>query len=502
MKLKNAKQLFAAVIIMTVIILACGAVTAKVAPQVRSCMLLFAALFSAVGIAVCALSLCKKIKIETAVLITVLMLGILFATVFPPFSVPDEKVHYATAYSYSNKLMLDFSDESNFVTMRSEDCQLVYSADVHISGKNIVIAKDNFSFFAKSTDKEICSAEQCTLRFFAYLPSAVGITIGRLCGLGAYPVFYLARIFNAAFFAVLLFFAIREMPFNKGAIAVIGMLPMSLHLAGGCTYDVFTIGLTLIMFARLVRLIYSKGELPAKDFITTLIICLLAIPYKIVYFTVPLTALLIPKERFKNGRHRAICVTSIILIGLVGIAALQLPARLGRLTGAEEGVIKNTYTLPMLIKNPIGTVKLLFNTMCIADSWYYETMVGRLLGWLEFGLPSIYVVLFSLLMFISFVKKEDEPGTLKTGGRLLCLSCVALTVIATLLLLCIGHTPSTSPYIQGVQGRYFIPILPLVMLAVRNNTLVFKKDIDKYLVLTGGLLNILVLLRVCMGMFA
>ena len=69
-----------------------------------------------------------------------------------------------------------------------------------------------------------------------------------------------------------------------------------------------------------------------------------------------------------------------------------------------------------------------------------------------------------------------------------------------MLVLCIDHTSTSSMHIQGVQGRYFIPILPLVMLAVRNNTLVLKKDIDRYLVLAGGTANIFLLLRVCLGM--
>lgn len=498
---KRLKSVVAGAAIMLVIVLACIAVAAKVPFRAKKCVTLFSALFMAAGAVVCTVMLCKKVKFEIAVPITVAVTAILFAVVFPPFSVPDEKVHYATAYSYSNKLMLDFSDGEDFVFMRSDDCKLITSSDIHVTGKNIFRVEDEFSLFCKNRDKDTCFESLCTVRFLAYLPSAIGITIGRLCRLGAYPVFYLARIFNALFFAFLLFTAIKEMPFNKGALAVIGLLPMSLHLAGGCTYDVYTIGLTLIMFARLVRLIYSKGELSTKDYITTLVICLLAVPYKIVYFTVPLIALLIPKERFRNGRHRAICVGSIILIGVLGIAALQIPARLGRLTGEEEGIIKNTYTLGMLIKNPIGTLKLLFNTLCITASWYYETMLGRFLGWLELGLPSIYTVIFTLLLFTAFVKKEDEPEVLKTGGRLLCALCSFLTVILTMLLLCIGWTPAGSPFIQGVQGRYFIPILPLVMLAVRNNTLVLKKDIDRCLVLAGGTANILLLLRVCMGMF-
>ena len=498
---KRLKPVIAGAAAMLVVALACIAVIAKMPAQAKSCTALFAGLAMLACATVCTVVLCKKVKFEITAAVTVAVIAMMFALIFPPFSVPDEKVHYATAYSYSNKLMLDFSDGDDYVFMRSDDCKLINSSDVRVSGENIFRVGNEFSFFNGSKDKEMCFESLCTFRFFAYLPSAIGITIGRLCCLGAYPVFYLARIFNALFFAVLMFIALKEMPFNKGALAVIGLLPMSLHLSGGCTYDVYTIGLTLIMFARLVRLIYSKGGLSTKDFVTTLIICLLAIPYKIVYFTVPLIALLIPKERFKNGKRRAICVSAIILAGLLGIAALQIPARLGRLTGAEEGIIENTYTLGMPVKNPIGTVKLLFNTLCITASWYYETMLGRFLGWLEFGLPSIYVVVFTLLLFVAFIKKEDEPAPLKAGGRLLCALCAFITVIVTMLLLCIGWTPAGSPFIQGVQGRYFIPILPLVMLAVRNNTLVLKKDIDRYLVLAGGMANIFLLLRVCMGMF-
>ncbi|MCR4689560.1 MAG: DUF2142 domain-containing protein, partial [Saccharofermentans sp.] len=39
-------------------------------------------------------------------------------------------------------------------------------------------------------------------------------------------------------------------------------------------------------------------------------------------------------------------------------------------------------------------------------------------------------------------------------------------------------TPKTSPIILGIQGRYFIPYLPLVLLLTRSKSLCFKRNND------------------------
>ena len=66
----------------------------------------------------------------------------------------------------------------------------------------------------------------------------------------------------------------------------------------------------------------------------------------------------------------------------------------------------------------------------------------------------------------------------------------------------LSWTPVGSEYIMGVQGRYFLPMLPLFLVILRNNRIVVRKNIDK-LAIEGLLLLqtgvIFYLLRSCIG---
>mgnify|MGYP000214115153 FL=1 len=42
----------------------------------------------------------------------------------------------------------------------------------------------------------------------------------------------------------------------------------------------------------------------------------------------------------------------------------------------------------------------------------------------------------------------------------------------------LNFTPDFCTYIAGVQGRYFLPFLPLLVLAVKNKTIYIRKKMD------------------------
>ena len=54
----------------------------------------------------------------------------------------------------------------------------------------------------------------------------------------------------------------------------------------------------------------------------------------------------------------------------------------------------------------------------------------------------------------------------------LCAACGGLTMLSML----IAWTPVSSRVILGVQGRYFLPFLPVLLLALKNRTVVLTKD--------------------------
>jgi uncharacterized membrane protein len=50
-------------------------------------------------------------------------------------------------------------------------------------------------------------------------------------------------------------------------------------------------------------------------------------------------------------------------------------------------------------------------------------------------------------------------------------------------------------FVDGLQGRYFLPLLPLLLILFQQNNLVPKKGIDRPLVFCGVLCNAFLLLE-------
>ena len=57
-------------------------------------------------------------------------------------------------------------------------------------------------------------------------------------------------------------------------------------------------------------------------------------------------------------------------------------------------------------------------------------------------------------------------------------------------------TPKGAEVIAGVQGKYFIPVLPIAMLALQNNRIVLKKKIDTFLISGTCVLQIAALMSI------
>jgi uncharacterized membrane protein len=61
----------------------------------------------------------------------------------------------------------------------------------------------------------------------------------------------------------------------------------------------------------------------------------------------------------------------------------------------------------------------------------------------------------------------------------------------------LGYTPREMTYITGVQGRYFIPLLPLVLLTIFDKRLVLTVDLRKSAWFLQCFVSIYALIRIC-----
>ena len=125
-------------------------------------------------------------------------------------------------------------------------------------------------------------------------------------------------------------------------------------------------------------------------------------------------------------------------------------------------------------------------TLIGLGSWYWNTMIGSSLGWLEIPVRGYLITILTICLFLSvFSVKEDECAVFSTQRQKTCMGVIVfLGVVLIHLVMFVGWTGLASKQIQGVQGRYFIPLLPLFLLLFRGKGIVLGKHVPSLIAVT------------------
>ena len=125
------------------------------------------------------------------------------------------------------------------------------------------------------------------------------------------------------------------------------------------------------------------------------------------------------------------------------------------------------------------------NTLLVSGDGFLETMLGMQLGWLNVFVSRIVIYGLLLLLLLSIVRTEDSgnssraeiSGLHKASFLVVCGLSVAM-VFASMFM---SWTPRGSISIMGIQGRYFLPLLPLLWMTCYSPNITLKKDVSRKL---------------------
>lgn len=121
------------------------------------------------------------------------------------------------------------------------------------------------------------------------------------------------------------------------------------------------------------------------------------------------------------------------------------------------------YTPGYILSHPLDTLRLLVRTVIENTDHYIRTLVGGSLGYYTLDLAWGWVIVLYLLLAWAMLPAGDHPlaGRMRAGAFVLVLLCCALSVAG-----CLTWTPTYSETLYGLQGRYFLPVLPLGLLCL------------------------------------
>jgi uncharacterized membrane protein len=109
-------------------------------------------------------------------------------------------------------------------------------------------------------------------------------------------------------------------------------------------------------------------------------------------------------------------------------------------------------------------------------------MIGSQLGWLNDYVPVVLVRIFGILLVISFFRRSYESETLSVKMRTAMILFSFISILMIIAGMLITWTPITYGAVEGVQGRYFLPILLPILLSFRGNKIIANEKCDIVLI--------------------
>ncbi len=457
----------------------------------------------------------KRVRPERSALAAVLVLGSLYLFVLPPLSAPDEIAHFASAYAISNQMMgMDRTDEYGFVLMRQEDEFLQnieqVGGDETRTSLGRVLNEDTWQKIMDRVTPVFVGAEQKVMIAsvsgqnhttpVSYLAPAIGITIGRLLGVNCIILAFMGRFCNLLLYAGMVYGAVKFLPFGKMVLFGVAILPMSLHLAASYSYDTFLMAMCFFFGSYCLHLAYVKPMLHWKDIVLLAVLAAMFGPCKMVYAVMLGFCLLIPVKKFGDWKKWGISAAAV----LAAFAAAMILVNRATITNYAvstdtyvEWAAEPAYSFSMILHNPLMYARVMYDSLVhLGDEWSLQ-LFGSMLGNLDpvLSVPFWVIVAMAACLVVLSLRNAGEALYMKAWHKwwigLLAFGCLAGLMTAML----IAWTPLSSPVVEGVQGRYLLPVIPFVFLCLKNEKVVRTDGDDGKLIFYMCALNGYVILR-------
>lgn len=319
-----------------------------------------------------------------------------------------------------------------------------------------------------------------------YAPQVVSMWVAMVLDFSVAKTFFLVRLAGLAMWLAMCAFGLKKMR-TYGWIALIVILtPLSLQIASGVTADSMTVGATMVFLGLLIdklltRTVFTKAEMVAMLASVALLACV-----KMPYVGVILLLLILPEEVFpsfsrssllcsqRRAKWACLAVAGTLAAAIVAIwTAIAQHGNVPFLAVATNSDFSENAQVSYLLRHPINVLFRLVRAYSPAKHY-----PGTSAGWLVtdyvgcLGLNAYFIPNWATALYFAVLggagaalhKGAHKPDFLSTRARWGTGALVLGLFVLVNLMLFVTWTPLSDPVINGIQARYFIPIMAVLPL--------------------------------------
>ena len=376
--------------------------------------------------------------------------GLALIALTPPFCTPDEPAHLYRAWSTSKgtfvirggaavpRTLVESARTMLRMTRGAETAPVTWRALRALA--RTPLRADDAVFIATVPDaaREPLAYTAPNYTPIGYVATAPAVALGALAGLAPILLVYAARVANLLVATAIIGWAISIAPFGRWTLTLIALTPMAVFMRGALSIDALTMAFAIALFVAILR---AK---PGAVIVMSFLLCAI----KPGYALMPLLALAVPKLRARRGAMIAMFVAII-----AGIAMTIAFARDASVTtdASSRGI--------GVLHQPVGYATALAGEARRDAKLLVVELVADF-GWLDAPAPFAFALLW--LCGVIAMALIDGRWLLSARARVWSLLLFAAQVAALFTLIHLS-TPGDR-FLTGLQGRYFLPTLPLAFL--------------------------------------
>lgn len=302
----------------------------------------------------------------------------------------------------------------------------------------------------------------------AYIPQSLAMFLARMFTDRIDLILYAARLGSVIMTGILFFLAIRRSPAGKRILLAAACLPLTLQEAASASCDGITIAGICLITAELLRRFCGQEEKNIPSALRSAAIGAGAVLCKLLYGPVLLLGLMTGADAGDRKQRRR---NNLIMFGtFAACLALWYLLSVRNLAG-QEGLTSGALNRAgEVAANPL----ILFGAQA-------RTVIAGAPGWIRqmfgvFGRLDVFspwpLTALAGASFLGVALTDGGIGSLpgdRKRARNFRLLTAGIFILCWMLLsasLLVWWTAADSPLIEGIQGRYFLPVLPGLLLCL------------------------------------